>query len=67
VTQQSIKASSILAGLKSDKFSQLPVVYNKARESLARSKVQKEEKAAQFADKGPKGTDSFFEQLGAIQ
>ncbi len=65
--QKSVKASSILPGLKPDKFSRLPVVYNEARESLARSKVQEEEKSAQFADKGPEGTDSFFEQLGAIQ
>ena len=64
VMQKSVKASSILPGLKPDKFSRLPVVYNKARESLARSKVQEEEKSAQFADKGPEGTDSFFAAFG---
>jgi hypothetical protein len=50
--QKSGRASSILPGLKPDKFSRLPVVYNKVRESLARGKVQEEEKSAQFADMG---------------
>jgi hypothetical protein len=63
--QKSGRASSILPGLKPDKFSRLPVVYNKVRESFTRSKVQEEEKSAQFADKGSEGSDSFFEQLGA--
>ena len=58
--QKSVKASSILPGLKPDKFSRLPVLYNEARESLARSKVQEEEKSAQFADKVQRALTHFL-------
>jgi hypothetical protein len=66
VTQKSVKLSSILTGMKPEKFCQLPAMMKEARESFNRSKgVQKEEKNAQSAKMahGP----LFFEQVGESQ
>jgi hypothetical protein len=59
--------SSILPGLKPDKFWWLAEVKSYQRKSFNGSRVQWEEKDEESAEMGREGTVSFLEQLGAIQ